>query len=109
MGLLQIVFNGFLLSQRSWTPLTRVFDILVDIAGMILAVVILRTPGIFGITPDALTKMGMSAGVENLSRLFSFVPTLIITIVVIATAVQVGKSLLRIFSAGTSPAYPVMK
>jgi hypothetical protein len=109
MGLLQIVFNGFLLSQRSWTPLTRVFDILVDIAGMILAIVILRTPGIFGITPDALTKMGIGTGAENLSRLFNFVPTLIITIVVIATAVQVGKSLLRIFSAGTSPAYPVMK
>ena len=109
MGLLQIIFNGFMLSQRDWTPITRVFGILVDIAGMILAIVILRTPGIFGVTPETLTQMGIGAGAESLSRLFNFLPTLIIILVAIGTAVKVGKSLLRIFSAGTSSAYPVMK
>lgn len=109
MGLLEIILNGFMLSQRDWTPVTRIFSILVDMAGMILAVVILRTPGIFGITPEALTTMGIGPGAENLSRLFNMVPTIIIIIVVATTAVQVGKSLLRLFSAETKSPYPVVK
>jgi hypothetical protein len=109
MGLLQMCFNGYMLSQRDWTPPTRILGILMDIAGMILAVVILRTPGIFGITPEALAGIGIGEGADQLSRLFSFIPTMIIIIVVVATGVKVGKSLLRIFSPGTSTPYPVVK
>jgi hypothetical protein len=109
LGLLQIVFNGFLLGQRTWTPVTRAFGVLMDIVGMILAVVILRTPGIFGITPAALAQIGSAETANDLSRLFSFLPTIIITIVVIVTAIKVIKSLLRLFSNRASSPYPMMK
>lgn len=109
MGLIQIAFSGFMLSQRNWTPVTRITHILVEIANMILAVVILRTPGIFGITPDALRSIGITEAADTLSRLFNFVPTTIIIIVVVATAVEVGKTLLKIFSSRSSSPYPASK
>jgi hypothetical protein len=109
LGLLQIVLNGFLLGQKNWIPTSRALGILMDIAGMILAVVILRTPGIFGITPAALAQIGSAETANDLSRLFSFLPTIIITIVVIVTAIKVIKSLLRLFSNRASSPYPVMK
>jgi hypothetical protein len=109
MGLLQIIFNGFMLGQRDWTPVTRSLSIVMDIAGMILAVIILRTPGIFGVTPESLASIGLSEAADNLSRLFNFLPTIIITIVVVVTTVKVVKSLLRLFSDKSRSPYPVMK
>jgi hypothetical protein len=109
LGLLQIGFNGFMLAQRDWTSITRILGILMDIAGMILAVVILSTPGIFGLTPEALNAIGISEGAENLSRLFNSLPTLIIVIVVAVTAFKVIKSLLRLFSVRSKSPYPVLK
>jgi hypothetical protein len=109
MGLLEIVFNGFMLGQRDWTPVTRILSIVMDIAGMILAVVILRTPGVFGVTPESLTSIGLAEAADNLSRLFNFLPIIIITIVVVVTTVKVIKSLLRLFSNKPRSPYPVMK
>jgi hypothetical protein len=109
MGLLQIVFNGYMLSQRDWKPATRILGILVDIAGMVLAVVILRTPGILSIASEAWGALGDPEAAALLSQLFRFLPTLIVVIVVVTTAIKVGKSLLRIFSAGSSSPYPAIK
>ena len=109
MGLIQIVFSGFMLGQRNWRPATRIVGILIDIAQMILAVAILRTPGIFGITPEALNAFGIAEGADNLSRLFNSLPSLITLIVVLATAIKVIKSLLRLFSNRSRSPYPVLK
>jgi hypothetical protein len=109
MGLLQMIFSGFMLGQRVWIPLTRILGLLIDIAGMALAVVILRTPGIFGITPESLTSIGLAEAADDLSRLFNYLPTIIITIVVLATAIKVIKSLLRLFSGKPVSRYLLVK
>ena len=109
MALIQIVYNGFMLWQKDWAPVTRILGILVDIAGMILAIAILRTPGIFGLTPEALNAIGIAEGAENLSRLFNSLPTIIIVIVALATAIKVIKSLLQLFWVTSRSPYPVMK
>ena len=109
MGLIQIGFNVFLLGQRDWKPFTRILDIVIDVAGMVLAVIILRTPGIFDVTPESLTALGITEAADTLARMFSFIPTLIITIVVIVTAVSVIKTLLRLFTVKSRMPYPVVK
>ncbi len=109
MGLLQIVFSGYMLSQREWTPVTRLAGIAVDIASMVLSIVILRTPDIFGINPQSLAAAGITEAAETLSRLFNYIPTMIIVIVVIATAAKVGKTLLRIFNYQSKSPYPTTK
>jgi hypothetical protein len=109
LGLLQIIFNGFMLAQRDWTPATRILSIVLDIAGMALAVAILRTPGILGITPEVLKAAGIGEAAGNLSTLFNFIPTIILIIVVVVTTIKVLKSLLRLFSGKSSSPYPVLK
>ena len=109
MGLIQIGFNVFLLGQRDWKPFARILDIVIDVAGMVLAVIILRTPGIFDVTPESLTALGITEAADTLARMFSFVPTIIITIVVIVTAVSVIKTLLRLFTVKSRVPYPVVK
>ncbi len=109
LGLLQIIFSGFMLGQRDWTPVTRISGIIIDVAGMILAVIILRTPNIFGITPEALTSIGMTDAADTLSQLFNVLPNLILVIIVIVTTIKVIKTLLKLFSSTSKSPYPVMK
>jgi hypothetical protein len=109
LGLLQIIFHGFMLRQREWTPLNRSFGIVLDVAGMILAIVILRMPGIFGLTPASLSSLGSVEAADNLSRLSNSLPPLIIIIIVVVTTIKVIKSLLRIFSNRSRAPYPVIK
>jgi hypothetical protein len=107
LSLVQIIFHGSMLGQRMWTPVTRLLGILVEIAGMILAIVLLRTPGVLNFTSEVWSAISNAETAETLSRLFAVLPTLIIAIVVIATTVSVIKGLLRLFH-NQSP-YPAIK
>ncbi|MFT3891283.1 MAG: hypothetical protein QM730_06580 [Anaerolineales bacterium] len=109
MGLIQIAFNVYLLGQRDWQPLTRILDIVIDVAGMALAVIILRTPGIFDVTTASLTKLGITEAAGTLAQLFNFVPTIIIIVVVVVTTVQVIKNLIQLFNVRSRMPYPVAK
>jgi hypothetical protein len=107
LSLLQIAFHGFMLGQRMWTPVTRMVRVLIDIVGVILAVVVLRTPGVLNLTAETWRAIGDPETAETLSRLFSFLPNLIIAIVVIVATINVIKSVLRLFN--TRSPYPVIR
>jgi hypothetical protein len=107
MALLQIVFSSFMLGQKYWTPIARILDIGLHLAGMVLAIIILRTPGILGIDPQILATMGIADSAEALSRLFNALPTILILLVVVATAVSVIKHLLRLFAVKSESQYPI--
>ena len=109
MGLLQIGFHGYMLGQKNWNLATRILGIGLDIAGLILGVTILRTPGIFGLTPEALTALGAPEAADTLAKLFNTLPTIIITIIVIVTTVKTIKILLRLFTNTSRSPYPISK
>lgn len=109
VGLVQIAFSSYMLSQKEWVPPTRILGILVDVIGMILAVAILRTSGIFAMTPDVLAALGDPEAVSSLLRVFDFIPTIIIIIVVVTTSIKVIKSALRLVNVNPKSPYPVSK
>ncbi|HET9910759.1 MAG TPA: hypothetical protein VFQ13_02660 [Anaerolineales bacterium] len=109
MGLLQILFNGFMLSQKEWTAPTRILSILMDIAQLVLLVAIMKTPGIFESIPEALTALGIREAADVLSQLFKFIPMLIIGVVTIVTVIKIVQSSLRLFKSGVRPPYPIIK
>jgi uncharacterized membrane protein len=76
---------------------------------MILAVIILRTPGIFDVTTASLTKLGITEAADTLARMFNFIPTIIIIVIVVITTVQVIKNLIRLFNVRSRIPYPVVK
>ena len=104
LGLVQISFNGFMLSQQEWKPGTRIIGIVIDIAEAVLPVIILKTPGIFGFTPDSLAAIGLGESAEALTQIFDAIPAIVIIVIVVVTAIKVGKSLMRlIIGAPDSP------
>ena len=109
MSLILIGFNAFMLSQRVWTTPTRILSILIDLATAILSIIILKTPGILGITPEALTALGVQESANELARLASSIPTLIIAIVVVATIIKVVVTSRRLFQDKPGSPYPIMK
>jgi hypothetical protein len=109
MAVLQIVFSSFMLGQKYWRSWTRVLDILLHLAGMALSVVILKTPGITSITPATLATMGIVDGAEALTKLYNFLPNILIAIIVVVTAIVVIKHLLRLFSGKSKSPYPVTR
>jgi hypothetical protein len=109
MGMIQIIFNGFLLGQKIWTPVTRILSSLLDVAAMILAIAIFQTPGIFGITSEALASIGLAESADELSRLFNLIPTIVITVIVVVTGIKLIKSLLRLFGDKTKSPYWAIK
>ena len=109
VSLLQIGFNSFMLGQKSWSPITRSLGLLMDVAGMILAVAILKTPGIFGLTPTVLATLGSADDADTIAQFFNLLPTLILAVVIIVTAIKVIKTLLRLFTGRSNVSYPVLK
>jgi hypothetical protein len=109
MGLLQIALNGFLLSQREWTTPLRILSIVMDLAQASLLVIIMRTPGVFGITPQSLNALGLGESANTLSRIVNLIPALIIAIVVVVTIIKVVQSSMRLFSDRSRSPYPVLK
>jgi hypothetical protein len=109
MAVLQIIYSSFMLGQKTWQPWTRILDIVLDLAGMVLAVIILQTPGITTITPATLASMGIVDGAEELAKLYNFVPTILIIIIVVATTINVIKHLIRLFSGKSKSPYPVAR
>jgi|WetSurMetagenome_2_1015567.scaffolds.fasta_scaffold61338_1 hypothetical protein len=109
MAVLQIIFSSFMLGQKYWRSLTRSLDIVLHLAGMVLAVVILRTPGITSITSESLVAMGIVEGAQELTKLYNFIPDLLILIIVVATAIVVIKHLIRLFGGKSKDPYLVIK
>jgi len=109
LGLVQISFSGFMLSQREWKPATRIAGILLDIAGMVLAVIIFRTPGIFGVTAESLSALGISESADVISQVFNFIPTIVILVVVVVTVIKVWKSVAGLVMGQPQSPYPIAK
>ncbi len=109
MGILGIGFNAFMLGQTGWKPATRILDMLLDVAGAVLTVVILTTPGIISVTSETLTAMGITDAADILTQLLSFVPWIIVTIVVVVTIIKVVQTSIGLFKGRSTTPYPVMK
>jgi len=109
LGLVQMSFSGFMLSQREWKPATRISSIVLDIAGMILAIVIFKTPGIFGITPESLSALGIGESANALSQIFNFIPVIVILVVVVVTVIKIWKSVAGLVLRTSQSPYPKVK
>jgi hypothetical protein len=99
MGILGIGFNAFMLGQTGWKPLTRILDMLVDVAGAVLTVVILITPGIISIRPETWIALGDPEAADILTKLLGFVPMIIAIIVTVTTIVKMVQTIIQLFKS----------
>jgi hypothetical protein len=109
MGLAQIGFSVFMLAQDTWNPLTRIVELLIDVAGAVLTVVILTTPRVFSFTAETWGMLDDAEAAKFLTQFFEFIPTIIMVIVVIATIVKVVQVSIELVKGRLTTPFPVIK
>lgn len=109
VSLILIGFNAYMLYRKVWTTATRILSILIDLATATLSIIVLRTAGILGITPEALTAAGLSGSAQELARLANAVPTLIIIIILVVTVIKLVVTVRRLLQGQPASPYPMIK
>jgi HAAS domain-containing protein len=107
--LLQLGFNIFLLRRGWWNTGLRIANIVIELAGIALAVAMLRGPDLAALTPAQLagTPLEDSAGI--FISLAKWIPTLVLTIVILVSSIEVAQMVYKILKSRPSPPYPVLK
>jgi hypothetical protein len=109
MGIVQIGFSAFMLTQSEWKPITRIVSLLVDIAGAVLAIAILTTPDIFSFTAETWGMLDDPEAAKFLTQFFEFIPNIIIIIVVIATIMKVVQTSVALVKGRSTKPFPAIK
>ena len=109
MGIVQIGFSAFMLTQSEWKPLTRILSMLVDVAGAVLTVVILTTPNIFSFSAETWGMVEDPEAAKFLTQFFEFIPMIIIIIVVITTIIKVVQTSIALVKDRSTKPFPAIK
>lgn len=107
--LLQLGFNIFLLRSGWWNNGLRVANIVLELAGIALAVAMLRGPDLAALSPTQLAGTPLEDSASIFIALAKWVPTLVLTIVIIISSIEVAQMVNRILKSRPSSPYPVVK
>jgi hypothetical protein len=106
---LQLVFNVYLLRQGCWNMVTRIGNIILELASIVLAVVMLRGPALVALTPEQLANTPLAESAEIFIKIANLIPTLVLTVVIIISSIEVAQMVYRLMKSRPSSPYPVIK
>ena len=107
--LLQLGFNVILLRRGWWSTGLRVANIVLELAGIALAVAMLRGPDLVSLTAAQLAGTPLEDSAKLFITLGKLIPTLVLTIVIIVSSIEVAQTVNKIIKSRPSSPYPVMK
>ena len=107
--LLQIGFSVYLLRQGAWNAGLRIVNILLELAGIALAVVMLRGPALVALTPAQLANTPLAESAEVFTKIANLLPTLVLTIIIIVSSIEVAQMVYQLVKSRPSPTYPIVK
>jgi len=107
--LLQLGFNIILLRRGWWNTGLRVANIVLELAGIALAVAMLRGPGLASLTPAQLAGTPLEDSARLFVTLGNLIPTLVLTIVIIVSSIEVAQMVYQLMKSRFSTTYPVVK
>lgn len=100
--LLQIGFSVYLLRQGWWNAGLRLVNIILELAGIALAVVMLRGPELVALKAEQLAGTPLEGSAQLFTTLGNLVPMLVLTIIIIVSTVEVGQMVYRLLMAHAS-------
>lgn len=98
LGLLHIGLNLVLLRAGQWKAYSRAADLALDVAGAVLAGFMLAGPALIDLPASKLAGTPLAPAAGTLAPLLGMLPTLVLTIIIIVTTVEVGTTLYRMVS-----------
>ena len=109
LALLQIVFSVYLLRQGVWNTGLRILNIVLELAGIALAVVMLRGPALVALTSEQLANTPLAESEPVFTTVANLIPTLVLTIVIIVSSIEVAQMVYQLMKSRPSSTYPVVK
>ena len=102
--LLEIGLHLVLLRRGSWGLGTRLANIVLNLAGILLAAAMLAGPALVELNPAAFAGTPLADVTQTLSWVFGWVPDLILVILIVVQAVEVVQDVLHLIRSRSTPA-----
>ena len=99
----------YLLRKGYWSVGTRIANIIINLAGIALAVVMLRGPALVDVSTEQLAGTPLADSAEVLVWAANWIPTLVLSIVIIVSAIEVGEMIYYLVKRRPAAPYPATK
>jgi hypothetical protein len=109
LAVLEICLSVYMLRQGFWNTITRVIKVAHELASIALAVAMLRGPDLVALTPTQLAGTPLEESARLLTTVANLVPTLVLTIVIIISSIEVAQTVYRLIKSNPSSPYPITK
>jgi hypothetical protein len=107
--ILQIVFNVYLLRRGWWNTGLRITNGLLELGSIALAVAMLRGPDLVALTADQLAGTPLAESAQVFTTLTNLIPTIVLTIVIIISSIEVAQTAYHLLKSRPSSPYPILK
>jgi hypothetical protein len=107
--LLEIGLGIYLLRRGFWNVGLRIAKIILELAGIAIAVVMLRGPNLVALRPEQLAGTPLEESARVFTTLGNLIPTLVLTIVIIVSSIEVAQMVYQLMKSRPSSTYPVVK
>jgi hypothetical protein len=107
--LLQIGFSVYLLRQGWWNTGLRIANILLELGGIALAVVMLRGSALVALRPEQLADTPLAEAAQVFTKIANLIPSLVLTIVIIISSIEVAQMVYHLLKSRPASPYPVAK
>ena len=108
LGLLEIVLSIILLRQGFWQTWTRITRAVLELGSIALAVVMLRGPSLVALNVSDFAGTPLAESAPVFVRVVEWVPTLVLTILIIIASIEVGQMVYRLVKSRDASPYPVI-
>jgi hypothetical protein len=95
LGLTSILLYVFLLRQGFWQAATRIINLIVEVAGIVLAGVMLTGPSLIKFSVADLASTPVAGSAETLVQLVQLAPRIILVILIVTQAVEAVQTILK--------------
>jgi hypothetical protein len=103
LWLLEIGLHLALLRRGRWSTATRLTNIVLNLAGIALAVAMLTGPALMALDPAAFAGTPLADVTTTLSWVFGWLPAMVLGILIVVQAVEVVQDVLRLFKGQPTP------
>jgi hypothetical protein len=93
---LEIALNLYLLRRGAWTTFSRLGNILLEAAGLVLAAVMLSGPALVDLSASRLAGTPLADSAETMTRIFGLMPIIVLIILIVVQGLEVFQGLYKL-------------
>ena len=109
LGLLEITLSIILLRHGIWKTWTRITHVMLELGNIALAIAMLTGSSLVVLSAEDFAGTPLAESADIFLWLAGWVPTLVLSIIIIVSTIDVGQTIYRLVKNRQRSPYPVMK